>query len=71
MEDKEMMNIIEVTRLQEWLEAYGVPPDMREECIKYIARESDVRIKKASKRVSHSQIRVRRFLPPPSLTLLL
>lgn len=46
MEDKEMMNIIEVTRLQEWLEAYGVPPDMREECIKYIARESDVRIKK-------------------------
>lgn len=46
MEDNEMMNIIEVTRLQEWLEAYGVPPDMREDCIKYIARESDTKIKK-------------------------
>lgn len=46
MEDNEMMNIIEVTRLQVWLEAYGVPPDLREDCIKYIARESDTKIKK-------------------------
>lgn len=60
MEDNEMMNIIEVTRLQEWLEAYGVPPDLREDCIKYIARESDTKIKRkprhlVSKRVSNLQ----------------
>ena len=45
-DNKEMMNIIEITRLQEWLEAYGVPPELREDCVKYIARESDTKIKK-------------------------